>query len=409
MPYEGDNMMGVKRNNRSAALRILHKKGGMSRKRLSEALKLTPAAITKIVAEMMNDGLLVEGKVLPGEGAGRREILVEFDPYAGVALGVLINLRQTIVSAVRLDGSVIFSEEIAIEPHADADSTTAMLSTRLLELAKEHAIPNKQIVGLGIAVRGLTSADGRRVKNSFGSLRQENYPLCDRFEALTGYSCVLDNNVRALFAAQMFLSEDHEDGSQFFLRCEYGIGAALSVDDRIWHGVTEQCAEIGHIPVIKWGGKPCSCGKSGCLETIASPSSIREDAISQLSEERTPVLWKLCREQGRENITLEDVLLAAQNGDNGVATVVDNAVSALGSALKAVIYLIDPGRIVLYGGIFENAYYLSRLLSEMREGVDSEHVTVVEKSKYNHLLENKAAGLLAVQRFFENGGVRDER
>jgi len=406
MPLEGDNMMGVKRNNRSAALRILHKRGGMSRKRLAEAIKLTPAAITKIVAEMMNDGLLREGKVLPGDGAGRREIMVELDPSAGIALGVLINLRQTIVSAVRLDGSVVFSEEIPIEPRAEADSTTAMLSQRLLELTEAHRIPRERIVGLGLAVRGITSADGRRITNSFGSLLQENYPLCDRFEALTGIPCVLDNNVRALFSAQMFLDDDDGRGSQFFLRCEYGIGAALSMNDHIWHGVTEQCAEIGHIPVIRRGGKPCSCGKSGCLETIASPSAIREDALSILSPEQTPVLWMLCQDRGREALTVDDILNAACSGDNGVATIVDRAVSALGSALKSVIYLIDPGKIVLYGGIFENSYYLSRLLSEMREGVDNGHVTVVEKSRYNHQLENKAAGLLAVQRFFDNGGLR---
>ena len=43
--------MSVKRSNRSAALRILHEKGAMSRKRLAENMHLTPAAITKIVGE----------------------------------------------------------------------------------------------------------------------------------------------------------------------------------------------------------------------------------------------------------------------------------------------------------------------------------------------------------------------
>ena len=49
-------MMGVKRNNRSATLRILHEKGDMSRKRLAEYMKLTPPAITKIVAELLEEG-----------------------------------------------------------------------------------------------------------------------------------------------------------------------------------------------------------------------------------------------------------------------------------------------------------------------------------------------------------------
>ena len=96
MPYEGDNMMGVKRTNRSAALRVLHESGSMSRKRLSESIKLTPAAITKIVGEMIAEGLLTEGRLLPGSGVGRREVMVELNCHAHTALGIFINLRQAI-------------------------------------------------------------------------------------------------------------------------------------------------------------------------------------------------------------------------------------------------------------------------------------------------------------------------
>ena len=46
MSYKGDNLMSVKRTNRSVALRALHEKGAMSRKRLAECMNLTPAAIT---------------------------------------------------------------------------------------------------------------------------------------------------------------------------------------------------------------------------------------------------------------------------------------------------------------------------------------------------------------------------
>ena len=82
MPYQGDNLISVKRGNRSAALGILHEKGAMSRKRLAEHMNLTPAAITKIVGEMLEEGLLLEGEVLQSSGAGRREI-----PEAGHRLG----------------------------------------------------------------------------------------------------------------------------------------------------------------------------------------------------------------------------------------------------------------------------------------------------------------------------------
>lgn len=406
MPYSGDNMMGVKRANRSAALRLLHEQGATSRKRLAERLRLTPAAITKIAAELLAEGLVREGSALPGAGAGRREIALELNPRAGCALGVLINLRVAVLSGVWLDGGGIFSESVPLPPKAEPEETAQKLSARLLALAEENGLARESIVGLGIAVRGITSPDGLTLANSFGALGERNFPLCRRFEELTGLPAVMENNVRALFAAQTFLSRDAAQGSQFFLRCEYGIGASLSIDGKIWHGVTEQCAEIGHIPVIRRGGKPCVCGKSGCLETISSPMAIREDALALFSPERTPVLWNMCRGKGREEITLEDVLTAASCGDEGAASVTDRAVASLGAALKALIYLVDPGKIVLYGHIFDHAYFLSKLLSEMSEGVDAGHAVQIEKSRYNLRLDDKAAGILAVEHFLDHGGNR---
>lgn len=405
MTFQGDNMMAVKRNNRSAALRILHEKGDMSRKKLAEYMQLTPAAITKIVAEMLGEGLLREGDAVTSGSVGRREIPVALNVRCVCALGMLINTRQAILSAVWLDGSVIFSEEIPLPQRASADETVEMLTRRLLALAAEAGLERERILGIGIAVRGVTSSDGRTVADSFGALREANYPICERVEELSGLRTVLANNVRALFSAQTFFSRDEAGGSQFFLRCEYGIGASLSIDGKIWHGVTEQCAEIGHIPVVRRGGKPCSCGKSGCLETIASPTAIREDALALLSPDKTPVLWNLWRGKKPDQLSVDDVFCAAASGDDGAATIVDRAVIALGSAVKAVIYLVDPGKIVLYGRMFENEYCLSRLLSELREGVDSRHAVTVEKSRYNHQLEDKAAPLLAVQDFFDRGGI----
>ena len=406
MPFEGDNMMGVKRNNRAAALRVLHEEGGTSRKRLAARLGLTPAAITKIAGEMMGEGLLREGSSVPSGSAGRREILLEINARYGLALGVLINLRQAIVSAVWLDGTVLFSEELPLEPQAPAGPTADLLSGRLLALLEEHRAARDTVIGLGVAVRGVCSSDGRSVSDSFGALAEPNVPLCRLFEERTGFRTVMANNVRALFAAQMYLARDPAKGAQFFLRCEYGIGASLCIDGQIWHGVTEQCAEIGHIPVVPRGGKPCSCGKSGCLETIASPAAILEDARAALSETDTPVLWKLAEEKGADALNVNDVLSAALGGDRGASAIVDRAIAALSGALKSVIYLVDPGKIVLYGRLFENSYYLLRLLSEMREGVDARHAVVVEKSRYNRRLEDKAAALLAVQRFLDDGGQR---
>ena len=403
--YQGDNMFKVKRSNRSAVLRLLREQDGLSRKRLAEQTRLTPAAITKITSELIAEGLVHEGRTLPSGSAGRREVCLEPDMRARCALGLLLNRGQALLSAVWLDGSVIFEEEQTLTTPAPAEQTLARLCARLLQLAKEQNLDPGRILGVGVAIRGITDSDGRSVRNSFGTLDERDYPLAARVEALTGLPVVMANNVRALFAAQMFLSSDPAHRSQFFLRCEYGIGGALAVNGQIWRGATEQCSELGHIPVVKQGGKLCVCGKRGCLETIASPTAIREDAEALLSPEGTPLLWKLHQEQGGGPLALDEVLTAAAQGDAAVAALVDRALSALADALKAVIYALDPGKLVLYGRLFDDPWLLERLREEMREGVDSEPRVSAEVSPFNHKLENKAAPLLMVEDFFLSGGL----
>ena len=92
MRTDGDNMLGLKRQNRAAVLLRLHRHGGLSRKRLASMLGLTPAAVTKIAAELIEEGLVFEDGPLASTGVGRREILLRLNPNAFCSLGVSIGL-----------------------------------------------------------------------------------------------------------------------------------------------------------------------------------------------------------------------------------------------------------------------------------------------------------------------------
>lgn len=407
MRIEGDNVSGLRRSNRAAVLQCLHETEALSRKKLAEQLGLTPAAITKIVAELIDEGLLKEGEAIPGSGAGRREVTLTLNAQAGCALGVFLGLGNVILSGVWLNGDLIFSESIDIPFRAPAEETFRFLAEKLMTLARDNGISAEAVAGIGIAVRGTIGEGSRTVHSSFDALDTEDYPICDRFETLTGLPCVLSNNVRALLTAQNFLDRKGSDGSRFFLRCAHGIGAAFSIDGKIFEGDRRQCSEIGHIPVVRQGGKPCHCGKSGCLETIASPTAIREDAAARLDPNRTPLLWKTAKGKDAENISVFDVLDAARGGDAGAAEVTYHAIETLAAALKCLVYLLDPGNVILYGPIFEHPYYLSRLRAEMEIGVDRPHAVRVEVSRWNGRLEAVAAGLLAADHYLNNGGMRE--
>ena len=401
--YLGGNMADVRGHNRAAVLCCLQEQGALSRKGLSRALGLTPAAMTKITAELLEEGLLRESPA-PALGVGRREVLLRLDPHGRCALGVMLGLGRAILSGVWLDGAVIFSETVPLPLRAPAEATVKTISRRLLALAEENRLERSKTLGLGIAVRGTVAADGRGARSTFDALDEGDFPLCDRFEAYTGLPALLSNNVRALFAAELFLDRERRLDSQFFLRCGSGIGGAFALHGRIWEGEGRQCAEIGHIPVVRRGGKPCHCGKCGCLETVASPEAILTEALLRLSPEKTPLLWQAARGKGKENLTLTDVLDAARGADAGAAALVDRGIEYLAGALKSVIYLFDPGKIVLYGKVFDHPYFLSRLRAEMDLGVDGSHRVPLQRSPFNGTLEPKAPGLLVAAAFLQNGG-----
>ena len=78
MEYKGKNMSSVKAENRSSVLRLLNGSGSLSRKDIAAALGLTPAAVTKICAELIAEGAVREcGEERSDGHAGRRTLEFE--------------------------------------------------------------------------------------------------------------------------------------------------------------------------------------------------------------------------------------------------------------------------------------------------------------------------------------------
>ena len=404
MNHRGDNMSTVKRYNRSVILRLLHEHGGLSRKRIAEEMSLTPAAITMIVSEMIGEGLLSEGATLESSGtAGRKEIMVNINFKRFAALGVSINLQELLLSATSLDGTLLFSESIPCRAELPLSEALEIIGSRLPALMAAHRIPREVIVGLGVGVRGTVDENRSKSVNSFGALAGTDLPLAAAIAERTGFYTTMDNNVRSMFRAHMFFS-DEQASSLFFIRCEKGIGGAISADHRILTGNSGMCSEFGHMPIVETGGKRCHCGKTGCLETVASPMAICEDVGSVYSAEGTPRLYALTG--GHQNrVTLPLIMDAAAMGDLAADAIVQNAASKLSSAIKAVVYTLDPARVVLYGSIFELPYYYESLQAHLRAGYDrGDGSDYAQKSRFNLQLEEKAACVTAIDAFYKNGG-----
>ena len=398
---KGTNMTDVKRRNRASILRLIYSTGGMSRKDIARQLKLTPAAITVLTNEMINEGLLEEtGEEHSPGRAGRREIIVDICCRKYHAVGININLDHTVVTCLDLKGGTLFEDRF----RTDNSSTPEQFARYVWEVIEDNlrAIKKDNIVGLGVGVRGIVDSRWGISLESYG-LWDEQVNVKEIFTELTRLPVGVDNNVRNIARGQLFFAQDKP---RSFLLVKYGpgIGGALMVQEGLFTGHNYRAIELGHV-VVEEQGALCRCNKRGCLETISSYYAIEAAVRAVYSLERTPVLYEATGGE-TDNIDLEAIMQAYRGGDEPVVEIVSKAMRLFALVLKNVITLLDPEKVFLYGVAFEHEDFLQLVYDFMQDCTRAADVkNLVVKSELNGQLSSKGPASLAIQNFFDSGGV----
>ena len=210
-----------------------------------------------------------------------------------------------------------------------------------------------QLKGVGVSFGGPIEADGRTVRRSMHVPGWEGFALADRLEREFSVPVQIANDADAAALAEHRFGAGRGARHMLYLTVSTGIGGGVIVDGRLHRGERAWAGEIGHMPLVP-DGPPCPCGRRGCLESLASGLSIareardRIQALSPIGDRRSQtVLSALPADQ----ITARDVAAAAEQGDPLARAVWDAAMLWLGMGIAAAANLLDPGRVVIGGGL----------------------------------------------------------
>jgi glucokinase len=186
----------------------------------------------------------------------------------------------------------------------------------------------------GVVVPGIVDEE-RGIAIDASNIGWHDVPLRTLLQERLGLPVYLGHDVRAGALAEARRGAARGHRTFAFLPIGTGIGGAWVIDGRPYSGAHYAAAEVGHI-IVRPGGDRCVCGRVGCLETLASASSIarRYGALS-----------------GQEVAGAADVAELVKSGDAVAARVWDDATGALADALLTVSTLLDPESIVLGGGL----------------------------------------------------------
>jgi predicted NBD/HSP70 family sugar kinase len=304
--------------------------GPLSRVAVAERTGLSSAAVTKAVRPLLDSGYLQESADQRVH-VGRPASPLHVRPDAAYFVGVKVTADELIGVVVDLCARTRAIRRRPL-PERDVPAVVDGIAVLAAELLAEAPQFRAGMRCLGVTVAGdVDRATGSVHYSPF--LGWHAVALADLVRVTTGLDVVVENDVRALTAAEQWFGAGVGADSFALVTVGAGIGCGLVVDGSVIEGARGVAGEVGHI-LAEPDGPPCHCGNRGCVEAIAGTSALLEH---------------LRAAAGQPSLALADAVERAHAGDERLRAAYQRAGRAIGLALATVANLIGPERIVLSG------------------------------------------------------------
>jgi glucokinase len=250
---------------------------------------------------------------------------------------------------ISLHGEIIYSWEIDTDKRERGQFIPIAIARSIDQKLEELNQTKNRLIGIGIGAPGPVNEDDGSIEVAV-NLGWENFPLQGILERETSLPVVVDNDANIAAIGEMWKGAGKGAKNLICVTLGTGVGGGIIVNGEVVHGVNGAGGEIGHITSVAKGGSPCNCGKSGCLETVASATGIARIALEELaSTNRIGIL----RDSYKTNqvVTSKQVFDAANEGDETAKQVINQVAFYLGLALANLANGLNPEKIIIGGGV----------------------------------------------------------
>lgn len=245
-----------------------------------------------------------------------------------------------------------------------------------VEAVEEVRAAAPDVVAVGFGIPALVEWE-TGVSRWSTHLPLEDVRFRDLMSERLGLPVVVDNDANAALLAEARFGAARGVSHAVLVALGTGIGSGLLLDGRVYRGARGFAAEIGHT-VVDLHGPECqgACPGRGCLEVLASGSTIGRDGIEAARTHPSSALGRRAA-AGRE-ISGGIVTELAHDGDELARSVLAEVGRRLGYGLVGVVNVFNPEMIVLGGGVLAagelllepaRAVVAERAQPPMREGL----------------------------------------
>lgn len=332
MPIVGVNNLRLRQFNKQVLMTLLYREKNASKSTLSKLSHLSIPAISKILDDLNREGLITHSDVnLHTRGLGGGSYQVATDNSAILCLNITpYRIESILVSPLILPLSGYQLTDIAVKT---PEALLAQIESCFHRYKKAH--PGLKI-RLALAIHGqvnpTTGVSQRMPQAPWSGEIEIKYLLGAKLQT----EILMDNDCIMLALAEKWQNADNRQDF-CVINVDYGIGSSFVINRQIYRGSLFGSGQIGHTIVDPQGDR-CSCGRYGCLETLASLSALKKKARQLIPAEEKP------RTPGTQ-----ELIDRYHQGDAAVRELVMEGARALGLSLYNFLNILNINHIYLYG------------------------------------------------------------
>ncbi|MBM7488852.1 putative NBD/HSP70 family sugar kinase [Micromonospora luteifusca] len=388
----------VRLRNRSALLTKLFLDGPLTRQDLVRSTGLSQPAVSNVVADLIDEGLVAEAGAAESDG-GRPSMLLRIAPRFAFVVGVDVGETRVRVELFDFAMTLLASIEYPLDPaRTEPDLVAGHVLAGIDAVTGQAGVAPGDVLGVGIGVSGVVEQGTEAVVHA-QALGWDRVPLERLIAAGTDLPLHIDNGAKTLGQAEMWFGAGRGARHAVFALVGSGVGASVVTNGATYRGASSSAGEWGHTTLV-YGGRACRCGARGCLEAYVGAEAIIDRYREACRGRPVP---------GEDEESQIAALVAAAQTSATARRVLDDTAGYLGAAVANLINLFNPERVVLGGWA---AVALGDLLPAVREAAGRQALrqpyeqASIELCRLGVDAVALGAATLPIARFLTEGGVR---
>lgn len=361
MAKEPGNSKYVKKLNRMAVINMIKEHEPVSRQQLAKVTGLTPPAITGIIRELLDMGIVKEVGLDKSRG-GRRPVKLRFNPDAGYVVGVEVTRFESFMGTCDLKNDPTDFRTVKIDM-TEPKAGTKQLADAIKQVMNEKKYVQKTFLGVGIAFPGLLNVNDGSVERSINLGRHWNaFPLKKTLARELELPVFVEHNSNVSALAERWFGGGVGCKDLVYINLGEGISAGIIMNDRILQGAGGHAGEIGHMSMQE-GGPLCNCGNRGCFESICGIPALVKGAMVELPMlSADDALKKAWLDSGE--ISIDDIIKSVSNKESYSWELLKQMSVYVGKAAANVINFYNPGIVLIGGKMAAAAEYFMEIIKE---------------------------------------------